>query len=169
MTSPSRQNRIVVSDSSPLIHLSQIGRLQLLKKLFGKLIIPQAVYREVVIEGGEKPGSKEVREASWITVMEIRNKRLKRLLQFQLDEGEAEAIVLALETKASLILLDDREARLQARRLGLRITGTPGILLRAKKLGLIRNMREEIDKLKQTGFRISKNLEEEVLKVVGEK
>ena len=168
MTLPSRLDRIVVSDSSPLIHLSQIGRLHLLKELFGELLIPQAVYHEVVIEGGGKPGSKEVREASWIIVMEIRNERLKRLLQFQLDEGEAEAIVLALETKASLVLLDDREARLQAKRLGLKITGTLGILLRAKKLGLIENMKEEINKLKQTGFRVSKNLEEEVLRAAGE-
>lgn len=93
---------------------------------------------------------------------------MKRILQFMLDEGEAEAIVLALEINASLILIDDREARLQAKRLGLRVTGTLGILLRAKKLGLIKSLREELDKLKGTGFRISKNLEEEILKAAGE-
>ncbi|MEB3780665.1 MAG: hypothetical protein GSR85_10650 [Desulfurococcales archaeon] len=79
MTSPSQKNKIVVSDSSPLIHLSQIGRLNLLKDLFRELLIPPAVYHEVVIEGRGRPGSEEVREASWIRVVEIRNKRLKRL------------------------------------------------------------------------------------------
>ncbi len=168
MTLPSQKNKIVVSDSSPLIHLSQIGRLSLLGEIFGELLIPPAVYREVVVEGHGRPGSREVRDASWIKVVEVRNEHLKRVLQLQLDEGEAEAIVLALETYAGLVLLDDREARLQAKRLGLRVTGTLGILLRARKLGLIGSLREELDKLKETGFRISKSLEEEVLKAAGE-
>ncbi|MEB3788864.1 MAG: hypothetical protein GSR72_03105 [Desulfurococcales archaeon] len=73
MTSPSQKNKIVVSDSSPLIHLSQIGRLSLLKDLFGDLLIPLAVYREVVVEGRGRPGSDEVRGASWIGVIEIRD------------------------------------------------------------------------------------------------
>ena len=168
MTSPSQKNRIVVSDSSPLIHLSQIGRLNLLKDLFHGLLIPPSVYHEVVIEGRGRPGSEEVREASWIRVVEIRDRPLKRLLQFLLDEGESEVIVLALEVKASLVLLDDREARLQAKRLGLRVTGTLGVLLRAKKLGLIESLREELNKLKKTGFRISRSLEEEILNAAGE-
>ena len=100
--------------------------------------------------------------------MEIRDERLKKVLQLLLDEGEAEAIVLALEANANLVPLDDREVRLQAKRLGLKVTGTLGILLRAKKLGLIESLKEELNKLKETGFRISKSLEEEVLKAVGE-
>ena len=116
MTLPSQRDKTVVSDSSPLIHLSQIGRLSLLREIFGELLIPPAVYHEVVVEGREKPGSREIMDASWIKVVEIRNERLKSVLQLQLDEGEAEAIVLALETNASLILLDDREARIHAKR-----------------------------------------------------
>jgi len=100
--------------------------------------------------------------------VEIRDEHLKRILQLLLDEGEAEAIALALEANASLLLLDDREARLQAKRLGLRVTGTLGILLRARKLGLIEGLREELNKLRETGFRISKSLEEEILKAAGE-
>ncbi len=73
-----------------------------------------------------------------------------------------------MEANASLVLLDDREARLQAKRLGLKVTGTLGVLLRAKKLGLIESLREELDKLKEIGFRISKSLEEEILNVAGE-
>jgi len=100
--------------------------------------------------------------------MEIKDKRLKDILQLVLDEGEAEAIVLALEVNADLVLLDDREARLQAKRLGIQVTGTLGILLRAKRLGLIESLKEELNKLKETGFHISKNLEKEILRIAGE-
>jgi len=162
------RHEAVVSNSGPLIHLSQIRRFYLLREFFKEVLIPQAVYREVVVEGGGRPGSREVKEASWLRVVEIRDKRLKNVLQLVLDEGEAEAMVLALEANAELVLLDDREARLQAKRLGLRVTGTLGILLRAKKLGLIVSLKEELNKLKGVGFRISKNLEEGILKKAGE-
>jgi len=168
MTSPLLKHEVVVSDSGPLIHLSQIRRLYLLRKFFREILIPQAVYCEVVVEGEGRPGSREVKEAPWIRVIEIRDKRLKNVLQLALDEGEAEAIVLALEVNADLVLLDDREARLQAKRLGLHVTGTLGILLRAKRLGLIESLKEELNKLKEAGFRISRNLEEEILKKAGE-
>ncbi len=168
MTSTSQKNRVVISDSSLLIHLSQIGCLNILKELFGKILIPPAVYREVVIDGLERPGSREVKEASWIKVVEVRNVHLKRILQLSLDEGEAETIVLALEINADRVLLDDREARLQAKRLGLRVTGTLGVLLRAKKLGLVGGLKEELNKLREFGFRISKDLEEDILKAAGE-
>ncbi len=168
MISTSQKNRVVISDSSPLIHLSQIGCLNILKELFGEILIPPAVYREVVIDGLERPGSREVKEASWIKVVEVRNMHLKRILQLSLDEGEAETIVLALEINADRVLLDDREARLQAKRLGLRVTGTLGVLLRAKKLGLVGGLKEELNKLREFGFRISKDLEEDILKAAGE-
>ncbi len=162
------RHRVAVSDSGPLIHLSQIRRLYLLREFFEEILIPPAVYCEVVVEGRGKPGSREVGEAPWIRVVEIRDKRLKNILLLALDEGEAEAIVLALEANAELVLLDDREARLQAKRLGLRVTGTLGILLRAKRLGLIESLKEELGKLKEAGFRISRDLEEEILMKAGE-
>lgn len=168
MTSPSPSHRIVVSNSSPLIHLSQIGRLYLLREFFESILIPPAVYREVVVEGRGRPGAEEVKNAGWIIVRGIRGEHMKVILRRVLDEGEAEAIVLALEVNASLILLNDREARIQAKSLGLNVTGTLGILLRARRLGLIRNLRPEIEKLKKTGFRISQSLEEEILRLVGE-
>ena len=168
MILPSLRNKVVVSNSSPLIHLSQIGRLYLLREFFKEILIPQAVYHEVVVEGEERPGSREVKESPWIRVMEIRDKRLKNILELVLDRGEAEAITLALEVDADLVLLDDREARLQAKRLGLRVTGTIGILLRAKRLGLIESLKDELDKLKETGFRVSKSLEEKILRMAGE-
>lgn len=72
MTLPLQKHKVVVSNSSPLIHLSRIGRLYLLKELFGEVIILHAVYHEVVVEGRGRPGSQEVKEASWIKVMKIK-------------------------------------------------------------------------------------------------
>ena len=171
MTWPSLRsgNRVVVSDSSPLIHLARIGRLGLLEKIFGEVVIPPAVYREVIEEGKGKPGWEELSTAKWLRVMEIKkNQALKQSLLVYIDEGEAEAIALANEIHADLLLLDEREARILAKKLGLRVTGTIGILLKAKKKHLIKNLKHELEKLKTTGFRISPNLEQEALKKAGE-
>jgi len=87
-------SNLVVSNSSILIHLSRIGKLWLLKEIFGKVVIPKAVYKECIVEG--KTGSDEIKSSEWIEVREIRDLNLKKVLQMLLDEGEAEAIVLAL-------------------------------------------------------------------------
>ena len=169
MTSSSPRRRLVVSNSSPLIHLARIGRPSLLRQLFGEIAIPPAVYREVVVEGRGRPGSEQVASASWIKTMSLREQVLKRALLAFLDEGEAEAIALAVEKNADLVLLDEREARIHAKRLGLKVAGTIGVLLKSKKAGLIESLRDELDKLKETGFRISPVLEEEILKRAGER
>ncbi len=79
MTLPSLKYKVVVSDSSPLIHLSRIGRLYLLREFFKEILIPQAVYHEVVVDGEGRPGSRKVKESPWIRVMEIRDKRLRNM------------------------------------------------------------------------------------------
>jgi len=117
MTSPSQRPRPVVSDSSPLIHLARIGRLELLQELFQEIVIPPAVYREVVVEGRGKHGAELVRSATWIKVERLREQALKQSLTLILDEGEAEAIALAVEKHAELVLLDEREAHVIAKRL----------------------------------------------------
>jgi hypothetical protein len=88
---------IVVSDASALINLARIGELDLLRRLYSGLVIPQAVWREVVVEGAGQPGADEVDAASWIEAKEVTNEHLVRALRQDLDAGEAEAIVLALE------------------------------------------------------------------------
>ena len=154
-------SNLVVSNSSILIHLSRIGKLWLLKEIFGKVIIPKAVYRECTVEN--KIGSEEIKRSECIEVQEIKDKNFKNLLQIFLDEGESEAIVLALEVNADLILLDESEARRIAKNLGLKVTGTIGILLKAKKLGLITNLKREIELLRETGFWISETLIRKIL------
>jgi len=158
----------VVSNSSPLIHLAKIGKLDLLKHLFSEIIVPEAVYRESVVEGRNRNDAVKIAEAEWIRVQKIKNDKLKRAFMMEIDEGEAEAIVLALEESADLTILDDYEARRIARTFGLKVTGTIGILIRAKYEGRIRNLKDEIDRLMKTGFWIDKELYKRILKESGE-
>lgn len=158
----------VVSNTSPLIHLAKIGRLDLLKHLFNETIVPEAVYRESVVEGGNRKDAVKISEAEWIKVQKIKDDKLKRALMIDLDEGEAEAIVLALEEHADLIILDDYEGRIVARTLGLKVTGTIGILIKAKREGMIQSLKNEIDKLMRTGFWMNKKLYKRILEESGE-
>ncbi|MBO1349956.1 MAG: DUF3368 domain-containing protein [Hormoscilla sp. GUM202] len=118
-----------VTNSSVLIALSTIGQLSLLHQRFPEgLLLPQAVWREVVETGADRPGSREVASASWLTRRAITNNALATLLRLELDEGEAEAIALYLEEPVEAILLDEKNARKVARRMGLPVLGTLGIL-----------------------------------------
>ncbi|WP_232462056.1 DUF3368 domain-containing protein [Thermococcus siculi] len=158
----------MVSDSTPLIHLAKIGRLELLQEFFGEISIPAAVYRECVLEGGNSEDALAIKNAKWIKVENISDEKLKRALMLELDEGESEAIVLALERNAELILIDDYDGREVARALGLKVVGTIGVLLRAKLLGKIESLMEELERLKATGFWLSEELYERILKEAGE-
>lgn len=158
----------VVSDSTPLIHLAKMGRLKLLREFFGEIIIPEAVYRECVLEGGDSEDALAIKNAKWIKVEKISDEKLKRAIMLELDEGESEAIVLAIERNAELILIDDYDGREVARALGLKVVGTIGVLLRAKLLGKIESLREELERLKATGFWLSEELYERILKEAGE-
>lgn len=158
----------VISNSSPLIHLSRIGELTLLRYFFDDILVPEAVYRECVIEGKEREGAKRIEKAKWIKVTKIKNTDLKKALMMELDEGEAEVIILALEKSADLILLDEYEARKVARNYTLNITGTIGILLNAKRKGKIKTLKDVLEKLKETGFWLSNDLYTKILKKVGE-
>jgi len=157
-----------VSNSSPIIHLAKIGRLDLLKEYFLTVSIPEAVYRECVSEGKDREEVELIKNAEWIEVLKIEDQKLVKLLRASLDAGESEAIALSLEIGADLILLDDYEAREKARLYGLKTTGTLGILLRARFDGKIPSLKEELKNLKSTGFRISDELETRILKEVGE-
>ena len=160
---------IVISNSSALINLVIIGRLDLLREKFGEIIVPQAVWQEVVIESAGKPGAKEVERANWIRVEEVTNKPLVQLLEQKLDDGESEAIALALEVGADLVLLDERDARDTAESLGLDILGVIGILIWAKKKGLILSLQDELDQLRNVAkFRFNDKLYRRALAEVGE-
>lgn len=110
----------------------------------------------------------KISEAVWIKTQKIRDNKLKRALMMELDEGEAETIVLALELSADLILLDDYDARKVARSFGLKVTGTIGILIKAKQEGKIRSLKKEINGLMKSGFWIDRELYKRILKESGE-
>ena len=101
----------VVSNSTPLIHLAKIDRLDLLKEFFGEIFIPEAVYRECVLEGKGSEDSELIEKADWIKVVRIKDETLKKSLMLELDKGESEAIVLALEMNSELLLIDDYEGK----------------------------------------------------------
>ncbi len=158
----------IVSNSSPLIHLGKINRLELLKEQFQVITIPEMVHKECIVEGRGSEEAKLIKEADWIKVLKAKNRRLVTLLQADLDAGESEGIVLALEMEADLILLDDADAREKARHLGLKITGTLGVILKEKLRGNLHSLKETLMDLKETGFRISKSLETRLLIEAGE-
>lgn len=144
---------IVVSNSTPLIALSRINKFGLLKEYFGEIHIPKEVFDEVVTRGGNLSGAEEAASAEWIKVGNVGNKIAVESLSITLDKGEAEAIVLARE-KDALLIIDDGDGRRTAESLGLKITGTMGILLLAHEDGKL-DLKTAIDDLMAAGFRLS--------------
>lgn len=161
----------VVSNTSPIANLAVIGRLELLREQFGEIRIPEAVKAELrnVPYSAAKAVVDQALQESWIRTVPVRQEKLARFLETGLHQGEAEAIALALESAADLVLLDEREGKSAAARLGLRITGVLGILLRAKRTGTVSCIRSELEALRnRAGFFIAPRLEAEVLKNAGE-
>ena len=159
-----------VADSSVLIALSTVGQVELLPRRFAEgVLVPQAVWQEVVETGKGQPGSEEVASASWVAVRDVRDKALVSLLRGELDEGEAEAIALARQEQVPLVLLDEKDARRVARRMNLQVLGTVGLLVWAKRVGAIASLREQLDALRMLGrFHLSQSVIEEALHAVGE-
>ena len=161
-----------ISDSSILIHTARIGRLDILKDFYEKILITPAVWKEVVEEGETKPGALEVKEAcgsGWIEVMAPANESVVQLLERELHKGEAETIALAIELHPDVIFLDESEARKVASLYGLPMTGTIGVLIRAKFEGKIVSLQEELDKLRNdAGFWIDDELFSRALQAAAE-
>ncbi|NOZ59870.1 MAG: DUF3368 domain-containing protein [Euryarchaeota archaeon] len=157
-----------VADSSVLISLSQIGLLNLLREMFSGVTIPEAVYYEVVERGQGRRGAREVEKAEWIKVEKVQNVQMVKALAENLDVGEAEAITLALEHGADFVLLDEKDARKRAKKLGLRVLGTIGVLVWGKKSGRVEHLKPLLESLIRQNFRISNEMFVRILKEVGE-
>lgn len=131
-----------------LIGLSTIQQLTLLQERFPAcVLIPEAVWQEVVDEGEGRPGAREVANADWIAVRSVTARGVMKLLLTEIERGEAEAIALAYELDADVVLLDERDARQAAKRLGLRPLGTIGILMWAKRSGRLDDLRTWLNAL----------------------
>jgi predicted nucleic acid-binding protein len=150
---------IVVADSSPLIALSRVGRIRLLKEMFGRLVVPEAVWQELTAGDTNRVGVSELLQSDWIERRTVSDRGLVNLLRRDLGAGEAEAIVLAREIDADVLLIDERLGRSAAESLGITITGLVGILIEAKQrqlltdpIGLANDLRD------RAGFWISDSL-----------
>lgn len=157
---------IIISDTSVITYLIQIEQLELLKQLFGEVIIPEKVKEELSQVKGQLA---VIESTNWIKIGQITNQELYDKIDEDLDAREAESIVLAIELKADLLLIDEKKGRRIAEKYGLRITGLLGILIEAKEELIIKEIKPILDKLiYEIGFRISPRLYQEILKRVNE-
>ncbi len=159
---------IVVCDSTILIGLSKIGRLDLLREVFARISVPEEVFREVGEKGEGKPGSKSIKDPDWIKVIPVKDTTEVDLLTISLDKGEAEVLALAKQLGADLIMADEEKARKSAVLAGYDVMGLLGLFILAKNLGLIDEVRPLIDELKRKKFRVSDRVVSETLKKAGE-
>jgi predicted nucleic acid-binding protein len=148
-----------IFDASPLIALADINRLDLVPQLFETAFIPRAVLIEI---------SRTVGQPSWLIVRSPAPPLDVRVLEAALGAGETEAIALTIQLGAAEVVLDDYPARRLALRLDLLVVGTVGLLLRAKRHGLIKQARAELLALRSSGFFLDSRLIEQALADVGE-
>ncbi len=156
----------VVSNTTPLISLLKLDRLEILNKIYSVICIPSAVYNEIEA-GKDKPFYRDLSKIDWIKIVEIKNQNaLKYFLD--LDSGEAEAIVLATEINADLIIMDEKLGRFHAKHADLKVTGIIGVLIKAKQLGIITELKPLLFELIEKNVWIGDKLINEILAQSGE-
>lgn len=162
---------IVISDTTPIISLLKAGHLDLLNRLFGEVVIPEAVYMELTGNKSFQAEAKTVEQCTFIQVARVRDQKSVNIFRkvTGLDAGESESIVMAEEANADLLLMDEHKGRRVARQMGLTITGTIGILISAYDEGYLSGSDVEIciERLKEHGIRISDALYENVRNHIG--
>ena len=159
--------KLVVADAGPLIGLARVARLDLLRDLFRRVIIPNAVAAELCMGSG-LPGATALaaaRDKGWLKMVAVSN--TSEALLAVLDLGEAEAITFA-KREGALLLIDESTGRTAAVRTGVHVFGTGAVLIRAKEEGLIAEVRPELNKLLAAQYRISIPLQREILRRAGE-
>lgn len=160
---------IVVSDTSPISNLILVERLDILRELFSDVIVPPAVDREIKALKALGKDIRDYEAAGWIKVSTPSDWRKVNTMKTRLDEGEAEAITLALELKCDLLLMDERIGTRIAREEGLLTVGLVGVLIKAKKMNLIEAVRPILIDLKtKAGFWLGDKLERKVLEELDE-
>lgn len=158
---------IVVSDTSPILSLALIGRLDLLHDLYQAIVIPAAVQTEIV--SNDQIGAQDVASADWISTRSLEPDVALKLLLREVDRGEAEAIALALQLQADMLLIDERKARRIAAYLDLNVVGLLDVLPAAKQQHLISSVKPVLDELiARARFRVSHKLYQRTLHSAGE-
>ncbi len=159
---------IVVCDSTVIIGLAKIGKLELLKQIFGEVYIPSAVFTEVAVSGKGRNGAKEIAELEWIQKKSVKDKRIVEILLAEFGRGESEVLVLGKELNADLLIIDDERARTAAISANFQVIGLIGVLLLAKHQKLVSFIKPLLDELRAKNFRLSDRLIEKTLKLAGE-
>jgi predicted nucleic acid-binding protein len=150
----------IISNSSPLIALTQIGRLDLPRQLYGGICVPPAVAREVAPTLAELPG--------WILVQGLAQPLQPSTVGGSIGPGEREVISLGLELRAALLILDEQPARRLATSLGFRVIGTVGLLMAGKQRGYLAKVKPELDRLLAVRFFMDQDLYDRVIAQAGE-
>jgi predicted nucleic acid-binding protein len=150
--------KVIITDTSCLIVMSKINAMYLLQQLYQQIIVTEEIAKEY---GETLP--------DWIEIKAVQNKKYQALLEATLDRGEASAIALAMDFDDYLLIIDDLKGRKEAKRLGMKITGTLGVLYSAKQKGFITKIKPYIEKLQECDFRISPTIINELLVVSEEK
>lgn len=145
--------RNMISDTSCIIVLDKLELLYILKEIYGTVLVTKEVANEY---GSNLP--------DWIYVKEVQDRKTLKLISAFVDLGEASSLALALETENSTVIMDDLKGRSIAEKLSVKITGTLGVLVKAKDREIIYSLMDVVEQLKAKGFRISKELEKELLK-----
>jgi len=148
----------VIVNSTPIIALCHIGKLSLLRDLYGGIYIPEAVYREICCKANSVAKFELDKSLDWIRVCRIQNDMTRFFFKSQLHDGEVEVMILGKEQGAALLVIDDKNAKRHAKHLGFNVTGTLGILLKAKQEGYIYAIKPLIDKMVANGIYINSKI-----------
>ena len=149
----------VIVNTTPLIVLADVGQFDLLRKLYGEIMIPQAVLEEI----RSQPAKRLTASSDWIKIVRVKNKDERSLFRARLHAGEVEVMLLAQEQNADLVIMDDNAAKKTAKFMGLKVTGTLGVLLRAKREGYIQEIKPIIRAMAADGFYIDEKTKRYVL------
>jgi predicted nucleic acid-binding protein len=152
-----QEYNVVIADTTCFILLDKIGKLELLQQLFTSISTTKTIANEF-----EKPLPK------WVNVISIVDAHYQKILELEVDAGEASAIALYFESENPLIILDDFKARKLATKLQLKFTGTFGVLLKAKQVGLISAIKPVLELIQQTNFRFTETIFKAILKEANE-
>ena len=160
---------IIVANSTPIILLEKAGQLDLLERLYSRVLIPEAVFAEVITDGELKRGGHDFLFGNqWIEIAHVQNAEAKMLFSTSLHEGEVETILLAIERSADLCILDDLMARKYAKNAGLAITGTLGVIIAAKNKGYINAVKPVLDRLLDVGMYLGNEMFSTILYIAKE-
>ena len=159
---------LVISNTSPLLYLHQTGHLDLLRQIYGRVSLPSAVEYELRAGAALGVAVPTPAEHDWLTVLPVANPGLMPMVT-DLGPGETEAIALALENPGSLVILDDQLGRTIARAGGLRVTGTLGVILKAKQTGLLASVAAVVGEPRAAGLWIGDELARNVIAAAGER